>query len=67
MPKELNNNNDLNLREEWVEKYLSKIAEVMMEANKHVETLGEVMLMRKFAEVVEKYILCDEGEENETV
>ena len=56
-----------NLREEWVEKYLSKIAEVMMEANKHVETLGEVMLMRKFAEVVEKYILCDEGEENETV
>ena len=67
MPKELNNNNDLNLREEWVEKYLSKIAEVMMEANKHVETLGEVMLMRKFAEVVEKNILCDEGEENETV
>ena len=67
MPKELNNNNDMNLREEWVEKYLSKIAEVMMEANKHVETLGEVMLMRKFAEVVEKYILYDEGEENETV
>lgn len=67
MPKELNNNNDMNLREEWVEKYLSKIAEVMMEANKHVETLGEVLLMRKFAEVVENNILCDEGEENETV
>ena len=67
MPKELKNNNDMNLREEWVEKYLSKIAEAMMEANKYVETFGEVMLMRKFAEVVEKYILCDEGEENETV
>ena len=67
MPKELKNNNDMNLREEWVEKYLSKIAEVMMEANKHVETLGEVLLMRKFAEVVEKNILCDEGEENETI
>lgn len=67
MTKELKNNNDMNLREEWVEKYLSKIAEVMMEANKHVETLGEVLLMRKFAEVVEKNILCDEGEEHETV
>jgi hypothetical protein len=57
-----------NLREEWVEKYLSKIASVMMEASEHAETLGEVMLMRKFSEVVENYLSFDEeGDPDEAI
>ena len=60
-------NKTLDLREEWVKKHLSKIAEVMIEANKEVGTLGELMLMRKFSEVIEKFLSCEEGEENETI
>jgi len=57
-----------NLREEWVEKYLSKIASVMMEASEHAKTVGEVMLMRKFSEVVENYLSFDEeGDPDETI
>ena len=57
-----------NLREEWVEKYLSKIASVMMEASEHAETVGEVMLMRKFSEVVENYLsFNEEGDPDEAI
>ena len=57
-----------NLREEWVENYLSKIASVIMEASEHAETVGEVMLMRKFSEVVENYLSFDEeGDTDEAI
>ena len=60
--------NTMTLRDEWMKKYLSKIAEDMIEANNHVGTLGELMLMKEFSQVVEDHLIHEkEGDENEAL